>query len=257
MKLVNVIRNSAQPGQFRAVVSKVMERLRRAARAREAVDARDWCKHNAEDYVTYASGIDAELWQEAVELIQSERKRADEILAGLNRKLGGGANYPLLYFLVRYHRPARIVETGVAAGYSSFSILTALKDNDRGHLWSSDLPYLKHDAPERDIGILVPDNLRERWSLFIKGDRDNLAEIVQQCGSVDLVSYDSDKSYHGRTFAMGILEPRLVSNGVVLMDDIQDNFFFRDYFVDGESERNWETHVFEFEGKYVGLAIAK
>ena len=46
----------------------------------------------------------------------------------------------LIYVIVRLLRPNCIVETGVAAGVSSTFILEALNRNDRGELYSIDLP---------------------------------------------------------------------------------------------------------------------
>ena len=49
---------------------------------------------------------------------------------------------------------------------------------------------------------------------------------------------------------MEAVESHLAEDAVVVMDDIQDNLFFRERFaVDGKP---WT--VFSFEGKYLGLA---
>lgn len=47
--------------------------------------------------------------------------------------------WPLLYTIARLSRPATVVETGVASGRSSFSILQALADNGEGLLYSIEL----------------------------------------------------------------------------------------------------------------------
>lgn len=65
---------------------------------------------------------------------------------------------------------------------------------------------------------------------------------------VDLSHYDSDKSHFGRRSAMSYVEPRLSPGALVLMDDVQDNWFFREYV-----ETKPAFRVFEFEGKYLGL----
>jgi hypothetical protein len=41
--------------------------------------------------------------------------------------------------------------------------------------------------------------------------------------------YDSDKSYSGRRFAFDRVIPHLADGAFVVMDDIQDNLFFRDW----------------------------
>ena len=80
---------------------------------------------------------------------------ANTRLKNIKVKLGGGANDILLYFFVRYYKPKVILETGVAAGFSSLAILKALKKNKYGKLYSSDFPYFRIKNPENYIGILV------------------------------------------------------------------------------------------------------
>ena len=102
---------------------------------------------------------------------------ADEKLKALDYDLGGGGNSPLLYFLVRSMRPRIVVETGVAAGFSSSAILTALKENGEGILYSSDFPYFRIKNPEKYIGLLVDEELKGNWTCLKQGDRFNLPEI--------------------------------------------------------------------------------
>ena len=45
--------------------------------------------------------------------------------------MGGPAHVDLLYHLVKHRRPAEVVETGVAAGWSSLAILAGLWMGDR------------------------------------------------------------------------------------------------------------------------------
>lgn len=163
--------------------------------------------------------------------------------------MGGGGDYPLLYFLTRWTRPKVIVETGVAAGFSSHAFLAALHENGEGQLLSSDFPYVRLPDPARLVGCAVPDPLRARWKLGLEGDVTNLARFVGQVSAIDLFHYDSDKSYVGRRRAFDRVEPRLRPGATVMVDDIQDNLFFRDL-VD-RTRRPF--HVFGFEGKYLGL----
>ena len=93
------------------------------------------------------------------------------------------------------------------------------------------------------------DSLKERWTLYLDGDRSNLQRIAQAIPRVDLLHYDSEKSSAGRALALRLLSSRLDDRSVVMMDDIQDNLFFRHY---SEGQRRpW--HVFGFANKFVGL----
>ena len=96
---------------------------------------------------------------------------------------------------------------------------------------------------------MVDDELKARWQLETKGDRLNLPQLLREGGQVDLFHYDSDKSHYGRRSALSYVGPRLSPQAVVLMDDVQDNWFFREYV---ESTQR-AFRIFEFEGKYLGL----
>jgi predicted O-methyltransferase YrrM len=144
-----------------------------------------------------------------------------------------------------------VVETGVAAGFSSKAILSAMAENASGELYSSDFPYCRLEEPEKYIGILVDSDLKDRWNLHIKGDRANLPTIASrlQPGSVDILHYDSDKSYSGREFALETLQPYLSTGAICIFDDIQNNWHFRD--IVAQRPRDWR--VFEFGSKYLGV----
>ena len=172
--------------------------------------------------------------------------KARETLESAKIRFGGGVAYALLYFLVRQRRPEHVVETGVAAGWSSAAILAAMDRNGTGHLWSSDFPYFRQAGAADEIGVLVPGHLRKRWTLLIDGDEQNLPKIMAAVPRVDLFHYDSDKSLGGRKFALTTVQPKLAENGLVIFDDIQDNSHFRD--IAGPT-----AVVFEERGKYLGI----
>ncbi|MSR78250.1 MAG: glycosyltransferase [Candidatus Omnitrophica bacterium] len=202
------------------------------------------------DHETFCQSLSPELWQETKEAMSDLRRFEDAVKEdnGLPR-LGGGGNYFLLYFLVRYLKPEVAVETGVGLGYSSYAILSALERNQKGSLWSSDLPYLSYLNAEKYVGYLVPSNLRYRWKLDMSGDRKALAAILSEIDKIDFFHYDSDKSYQGREFALHQITPKLSEKGVMMMDDIQNNSQFMDY----SGKGNICPHIFEFKGKWTGL----
>ena len=156
----------------------------------------------------------------------------------------------MLYFLTRYLNPKNVLETGVAAGFSSYAILSALQKNGKGTLYSSDFPYFRIKDPEKYIGIVVEKSLRKNWNLFIEGDENNLPKIFKTVKKIDIFSYDSDKTYSGRSKTLKKVSNFLTENSVIIMDDIQDNSFFHDYIKENNIS-NWK--VFEFHNKYLGI----
>lgn len=243
--LRNVARNALRPSYLPVMLGKVRARLRPTHRD----EALAWAAEHAESVDTFAAAIDAALWAESGDWADAFDVHAHAVLAAIGVPLGGGGHHRLLHFLTRLRRPATVVETGVAAGWSSAAVLAALDTNGTGQLWSSDFPYFRLEDPERYVGCVVPEPLRSGWHLYTKGDRANLAEILPACGPIALFHYDSDKSYEGRTFGWETVAPHLTADAVIVCDDIDDNTWFRDW-VTAEAR---PFRVFERGGKYVGL----
>lgn len=250
-KTINIGINAFKRHNFRIMADKVMLRLKEGwSRRKNAAAARAWCREKSASVENWAENLDRELWLETEDCVRRIKEEAEARLSQIDLDLGGGGHYALLYFLTRYLRAGTVVETGVAAGWSSKAILTALKKNGQGgKLYSSDFPYFRYKNPERLIGYIVDEDLKQDWSLYIEGDRFNLPKIAAACGTADLFHYDSDKSYEGRDFALSELEPVLSDNAVIVLDDIQDNLHFRDYV----AGKNWPWKVFHFGGKYLGI----
>lgn len=225
-----VLRNLTRPGYARVIAGKVRSRFDGEAKTRAA--AVEWYAARRVAPMDWCAAIAPDLAAEAAEVGVEIRARAAEIGEQVGFEIGSGGRYELLYFLTRRYRPRTIVETGVAFGYSSYAFLRALERNgDGGRLWSSDFPFFRMPDPERYVGILVPDELRGAWTLRTKGDAANLPEILAEVDSIDLFHYDSDKTARGRAFGCGLVLPRLAPDGVFLMDDVQDNGWFRDHVV--------------------------
>ncbi|HEX5614466.1 MAG TPA: class I SAM-dependent methyltransferase [Acidimicrobiia bacterium] len=243
----NILRNALRPSYARVMAGKVRQRV--AGSERRRTDAIAWADARKTGPRRWCEAQDPELWAETLEFAAGLRERAADVGARVGVDIGFGARFELLYFLTRRLDPLVVVETGVAFGYSSTAFLTALARNGRGgRLWSSDFPYFRRDDPEALVGALVPDELRGQWTLRTAGDDANLPEIVAECGPIDLVHYDSDKTYAGRERGMRTIDAHLAPGGVVLMDDIQDNLFFRDYAL----ARGVEPMVFGTREFFVG-----
>lgn len=128
--------------------------------------------------------------------------------------------------------------------------LQALRENNKGVLHSSHFPYFRLPNSEQYIGILVDKELRKQWNLYTNGDEKNLPKILSQVDKIDIFHYDSDKSYSGRDYAISVIEDKMGNQGIIIMDDIQDNSFFHDY-VTQKDISSWK--IFEAERKYIGL----
>jgi predicted O-methyltransferase YrrM len=105
-----------------------------------------------EDSATLFQALNSDIWAESVQFAVDLAAHArDTMRDRVGGKVGGEGDYRILCFLVRFSRPSRVIETGVAAGYSSAAILRAMAVNDHGHLWSSDFPYFRGASRMRGV----------------------------------------------------------------------------------------------------------
>ncbi len=140
-------------------------------------------------------------------------------------KLGGAGNLELIYQLTRHFKAEKVVETGVAYGWSSLAFLLAMQESGgSGVLISTDLPYSKET--ERYVGWVVPEKLRGGWTIIRKADQSALPEVLSKLSKIDIAHYDSDKSYHGRMFGYAKLWSSLKPGGLLISDDVGDNLAF-------------------------------
>ena len=126
--------------------------------------------------------------------------------------------------LVRVLRPAVVVETGVARGYTSATILAVMEENNRGRLYSVDLPPLEVDK-ETFVGQVVPETLKRRWTLRLGPSRRILPQVVRAAAPIDLFLHDSDHTYSSQLEEYRTAWPFLRSGGVVLSDDVTNPAF--------------------------------
>jgi predicted O-methyltransferase YrrM len=213
-------------------------------------EAREWAAKRASeiDQVLQELGLpgDGERRDRGVpeDLLGAASKRVER--SGV--KMGGPGDLDLIHRAILALGARRVIETGVAHGWSSLAALAALKRTG-GRLVSVDMPYPK-EGKEAYVGLAVPAELKPGWTLLRLPDRNGIKKAIALVGGeVDLVHYDSDKSYPGRAWAYPILWAALRPGGLFISDDIQDNFAFRDFM-----EQLSEPYaVVECNGKYVGI----
>lgn len=176
-------------------------------------------------------------------------KTALKTQEGIPVKMGGPGDLDLLYNAIIYLKPTNILETGVAYGWSSMAILSAISHNKKGNLISIDMPYM-HKNNEAFVGCIVPDYLKKDWTLIREADITGIKKALNVFDSeIDLCHYDSDKSYLGRMWAYPKLWKALSKNGVLISDDIQDNIAFKEF----SETVNVNPIIISSQNKYVGI----
>jgi predicted O-methyltransferase YrrM len=161
------------------------------------------------------------------------------------RSVGGGTGLynEVLYLLIRSFQPARVVETGVAYGFSSAYILRALEDNGEGTLYSIDRPnaavggYRNADGQLDSVylgslsqlGAIVPPELRGRWHVKVGTSRDQLPDLLESIGTIDAFFHDSDHSATNMAWEFQEAWSHLRAKGVLIADDVSSNSVFDDF----------------------------
>lgn len=249
----NILASMMTPQKAKVISKKILTRFLNNRGSLSDVQNKEWLQQEAISDEDWLSPEDAALWALAK---QRHQEYVDVDVERIRNNYpkeihGPGGAYAMLYFLVRKYQPDYMVETGVSLGCSSHAILTAMEENGKGELHSSDFPYFRIKEAEKYIGMVVPERLRGRWTLYLEGDEKNLPEIYSKVPHVDIFHYDSDKSYQGRQNAYDLTAPKMSKGGMMLFDDTNDNAFFYDL-LKNENLTN-RSRVVQYKGKYIGV----
>ncbi len=216
-------------------------------------EAEAWCKEHAVDSAAAFKTLFANQNTEFVDVKQAFKPEMDESIARIEKmqfKMGGMGNIDLLYNVCEFTKAKFVAETGVAYGWSSLFILLSLSKREGSKLISTDLSYAKL-GNESFVGIAVPQNLKPYWKLYQEPDSSALPKGLQEVPYLDVVHYDSDKSYLGRMNTYPVLYNKLRDGGIFISDDIGDNVAFRNYCL----QINKTPVVIKFNNQYVGAFI--
>jgi predicted O-methyltransferase YrrM len=146
---------------------------------------------------------------------------------------GALAQAPLLYVVARALGPARLVETGVASGYSARFLLEALHRNGAGHLHSVGIARFPISGPgsdlgarlrDRPVGWLVPPVLRDRWTVHLGTSDEVLPGLLREgLGRIELFLHDSLHSAEVMRREFELALDHLEPGGTLLSHDVHNN----------------------------------
>jgi predicted O-methyltransferase YrrM len=117
-----------------------------------------------------------------------------------------------------------MVETGVALGFTTATVLQAMADSGRGHLYSVDLPALQYD-PADPIGRAVPMSLADRWTLELGDSRKKLEPLCARVAPVDIFLHDALHTYSSQLREYRTAWPFIRPGGLVISDDVNNPAF--------------------------------
>jgi hypothetical protein len=171
--------------------------------------------------------------------------------------------------LVYIIKPDVVIETGVAHGSSSMMILEAMEFNQKGRLYSIDLPIIKkgerfipflkgyefkmedisYVEPEYPTGWLVPEHLRHRWRLILGDSLIEMPRLLRDLEYVDIFHHDSLHLYGQMFKEFNFAWPKIRPKGLLTSHDI----FIRNHaaLAHFAAKTNRKAYSFQREGAIV------
>jgi len=172
------------------------------------------------------------------------KKPIEDIIEIVSSKTGM-TKYPISWYcLIRKYKPSIIVETGTSMGWSSYMILTAIKNNERGHLYSFDLGNSENVKKEGGVGYLVVEDLKRNWTLKIQDTKKGLGALFEDLGHIDMFIHDSEHTYETMMFEYDLAWKYLQSGGILCSDDINHSTAFEEFISLHKNEING-IHTFQ------------
>jgi Methyltransferase domain len=128
-----------------------------------------------------------------------------------------------IWCVVRHARPQLVIETGVAHGVSSRVVLEALGRNERGHLYSIDLPHPLDHRLHGQTGLAVSESCRGRWTYLAGSSQRRLPPLLAEVDEVNVFIHDSLHTAENTLFEMEQVALKMPPGGVMLVDDIMSH----------------------------------
>ena len=128
--------------------------------------------------------------------------------------LGSGMS-EFVYTAIKVKKPDKVVETGVAAGVSTNTMLNALHSNANGKLVSVDITD--------QVGELIDDALKNRWVLEILpevGREKTFAKYLRENADASIFLHDSDHSSSWQKKELALVVRELANIELILFDDV-------------------------------------
>lgn len=142
----------------------------------------------------------------------------------------------ILYWICKIRRPSIVMETGVNKGFSTALILKALAENRHGICYSIDLPPPSFASLGFESGVVVPNELKDRWELLIGKSQEILPALLSGVKEIDIFIHDSEHTYENMMFEWSSVWPHITPGGLLISDDVDNNQAFADFCRDVKAE---------------------
>jgi predicted O-methyltransferase YrrM len=211
---------ATQPRWF---LANVLQAPRWYLDQRKAVPPETYREYFASEAAAVAGvlGVSESAYDEAVAVLWTPERDPSEPLSvwAARREL-----LSLVGALVSLMRPNVVVETGVALGFSTATMLAAMRENGNGHLYSIDFPAVQY-GHDRETGSAVPAELRDRWTLILGRSEKVLLPLLRRVEPIDLFVHDANHAYSAQLREYRAAWPHIRAGGVLVSDDVGNPAF--------------------------------
>ncbi len=164
--------------------------------------------------------------------LKTERKGFDNVVSEaesindeVRRKIGSRDYWQVsprelgyIYASIKLFGGRIIAETGVGPGTTSYAILKASEEFN-GHLYSFDLGKPFGKEKDMPVGFMIPDTLRDRFTLIIGDTKATLEKNLIYFGPFDVFFHDSEHTYEHVKFELETALKNLRSKFLIIVDN--------------------------------------
>lgn len=153
-----------------------------------------------------------------------------------------------LYIVIRLSNPEKVIETGIAAGASTNTLLSAIQKNGIGSLISIDVTAR--------VGELVEQDLKYFWEKKIISPKDSKAgylEVLGNSNNASIFLHDSDHSFDWQVIEFDGVRRALKNCYLLAFDDVSSKFI--KYVLD--NYRDCEIYLFDEKRKYSAAILIR
>ena len=134
----------------------------------------------------------------------------------------------LLFSICKCIKPNLVIETGIANGFSSCYILSAMEEINKGRLISIDDIFLPWHTKEK-IGSAIPEDIKKRSTIIIGNSIIELKRLIKKEMAIDIFLHDSDHTYQNMMNEFRIVWPNIKKGGFLVSDDVAEHDAFFDF----------------------------
>jgi predicted O-methyltransferase YrrM len=153
-----------------------------------------------------------------------------------------------LYIVIRLSNPERVIETGIAAGASTNTLLSALRKNGIGSLTSIDVTSR--------VGELVQQDLKDIWDKKVISTKDSEAgylEVLRTASNASIFLHDSDHSFDWQVIEFDGVRQVLKNCDLIAFDDVSSELI--KYIFDNYAD--CEIYLFDEKRKYSAVILIR